>query len=60
MEVSLSSGSHANPSTALNIVSQHLASPQSSKKRKREDNEQQHDRLGTIEATVSAALHLSY
>jgi hypothetical protein len=57
MEERLSSGSNVHASSSCDTLDRGLVNVQSLKKRKRED-EQQQDNLRTIEARVSAGLHL--
>jgi hypothetical protein len=60
MEERLSSGSNVLASTLCNTLNRGPGSAQPLKKRKREDYEQQHDSLQTIEARVSTGVHPQY
>ena len=58
MEERLSSSSNVLALTSCNTLNRRPESAQSLKKRKRDDYEQEHDTLKTIEAKVSQGVHL--
>jgi hypothetical protein len=59
MEERLSSGSSVQKSTSCVSLTCSLGNAQLLKKRKRQDYEQQHESLGTIEARVSLGVHFN-